>query len=158
VQIYCETISDLLAETSPQTGAPTVPNLPIRESPTGGFYVVDLSEYVISSYEDASRMINLGLENRAMAPTLMNTTSSRSHTILCMKVTSAQGDTGKLQLVDLAGSERIRRTTSSGVRLSEARSINASLSALGNVITGLAKVSVCEREGARGKGREGRLR
>ena len=35
-------------------------------------------------------------------------------------------------------SERIRRTTSSGVRLSEARSINASLSALGNVIAALA--------------------
>ena len=84
----------------------------------------------------------MGLENRAMAPTLMNITSSRSHTVLTVKVTSENSShyrkAGKLLLVDLAGSERIRRTTSSGVRLSEARSINASLSALGNVIAALA--------------------
>ncbi|GMH75444.1 hypothetical protein TL16_g06766 [Triparma laevis f. inornata] len=90
----------------------------------------------------AQSLINMGLENRAMAPTLMNITSSRSHTVLTVKVTSENSShyrkAGKLLLVDLAGSERIRRTTSSGVRLSEARSINASLSALGNVIAALA--------------------
>ena len=41
-------------------------------------------------------------------------------------------------LADLAGSERVRKTTSTGVRLQEAKHINASLSALGNVISGLA--------------------
>jgi kinesin family member 5 len=44
-----------------------------------------------------------------------------------------------LTLVDLAGSERVRNTTSSGTRLEEAKHINASLSALGNVISSLAK-------------------
>ena len=39
----------------------------------------------------------------------------------------------KLLMVDLAGSERVRRTVSKGARLSEAKSINSSLSALGNV-------------------------
>ena len=39
--------------------------------------------------------------------------------------------------MDLAGSERVRRTTSSGVRLEEAKAINLSLSALSNVITAL---------------------
>lgn len=41
-------------------------------------------------------------------------------------------------MVDLAGSERVRRTISKGTRLSEAKSINTSLSALGNVIASLA--------------------
>jgi hypothetical protein len=40
----------------------------------------------------------------------------------------------RLVLVDLAGSERVRRTTSKGQRLEEAKHINASLSTLGNVI------------------------
>ena len=44
----------------------------------------------------------------------------------------------KLLMVDLAGSERVRRTVSKGTRLSEAKSINTSLSALGNVIAALA--------------------
>ena len=41
-------------------------------------------------------------------------------------------------LADLAGSERVRRTTSTGIRLQEAKHINASLSALGNVISSLS--------------------
>lgn len=45
---------------------------------------------------------------------------------------------GRLVLADLAGSERVRRTTSTGIRLDEAKHINASLSALGNVVSGLA--------------------
>jgi kinesin family protein 3/17 len=44
-------------------------------------------------------------------------------------------------MVDLAGSERVRRTVSKGARLSEAKSINTSLSALGNVIAALAEQS-----------------
>lgn len=108
-----------------------------------------------------------------MAPTLMNATSSRSHTVLTLTITQrgltdrsgpggagenvgggprggvggGAGDAGtgmartvrsKLLMVDLAGSERVRRTFSKGTRLSEAKSINTSLSALGNVIAALA--------------------
>lgn len=42
-------------------------------------------------------------------------------------------------MVDLAGSERVGKTKSSGDRLNEAKLINKSLSALGNVIAGLTK-------------------
>jgi hypothetical protein len=152
-------------------------------------------------------LINLGLENRAIAPTLMNATSSRSHTVLTLsleqristavqpqgqgqgqgqggaegggamaaatpslsrnpsegsatsgsstvmasrKKQQQQGSSGqytktlrsKLLMVDLAGSERVRRTVSKGARLSEAKSINTSLSALGNVIAALAEQNV----------------
>lgn len=44
-------------------------------------------------------------------------------------------------LVDLAGSERIHRSASQGARLPEAKSINSSLSALGNVIAALADLN-----------------
>eukprot|EP01029_Cantina_marsupialis_P011082 TRINITY_DN2487_c0_g1_i2.p1 TRINITY_DN2487_c0_g1~~TRINITY_DN2487_c0_g1_i2.p1 ORF type:complete len:805 (-),score=213.91 TRINITY_DN2487_c0_g1_i2:41-2455(-) len=84
---------------------------------------------------------------RVMGPTSMNVTSSRSHTLLTVHVRQEfdQVDdepskvlNGKLVLVDLAGSERVRRTSSSGARLEEAKSINVSLSALGNVIAALS--------------------
>ena len=40
---------------------------------------------------------------------------------------------GKLNLVDLAGSERVMVTGATGKRLEESKSINKSLSTLGNV-------------------------
>lgn len=52
-------------------------NLAIREDPHRGFYVEGLQEYVVRNYAEAEALINLGLENRAIAPTLMNATSSR---------------------------------------------------------------------------------
>ena len=46
---------------------------------------------------------------------------------------------GKLNLVDLAGSERVNVTGATGKRLEESKSINGSLSALGNVIAALTQ-------------------
>ena len=84
----------------------------------------------------------------------MNDTSSRSHTILHVDVYQTKSVRSKfrsidpneeveqiqarLVLVDLAGSERVRRTTSKGQRLVEAKHINQSLSILGNVIQSLS--------------------
>ncbi len=45
--------------------------------------------------------------------------------------------TGKLNLVDLAGSERISKSGAEGTRMQEAKKINLSLSALGDVIHSL---------------------
>ena len=46
---------------------------------------------------------------------------------------------GKLYLVDLAGSEKVSKTGAEGAVLEEAKNINKSLSALGNVISALAE-------------------
>ena len=82
----------------------------------------------------------------------MNDVSSRSHAVFIIIVEQMtvledesfhchekpkQVKVGKLNLVDLAGSERVRVTGATGKRLEESKSINQSLSALGNVIAAL---------------------
>lgn len=136
-------------------------SLPVREDPARGFYVEGLSEYTCSTFQDALNLLNAGLENRVLGSTAMNATSSRSHTLLFVKVEtrtpvalgSGEAATGKagvqgvvyrrsqLMLCDLAGSERVRRTSSRGARLEEARAINASLHTLGQVISALSVLS-----------------
>merc|ERR1719167_795713 len=88
-------------------------------------------------------VVDEGKANRAVATTNMNAQSSRSHSIFLIQV--AQENkltetklTGKLYLVDLAGSEKIGKTGAEGMGLEEAKNINKSLSALGNVIAALA--------------------
>ena len=46
-----------------------------------------------------------------------------------------------LHLIDLAGSERVGRSAATGDRLEEAKSINKSLSAIGDVMSALASKS-----------------
>ena len=57
----------------------------------------------------------------------------------CINIWKLKGTTtsGKLVLVDLAGSEMVRKTNASGQQLEEAKTINKSLSALGQVINAL---------------------
>jgi kinesin family protein C2/C3 len=74
----------------------------------------------------------------------MNQHSSRSHMMLTVKVLGTNemaGITsiGTLHLIDLAGSERLSRSHATGDRLLEARNINRSLAALGNVMEALQK-------------------
>lgn len=74
----------------------------------------------------------------------MNEHSSRSHSIFLINVKQENTETqkklsGKLYLVDLAGSEKVSKTGAEGDVLEEAKNINKSLSALGNVISGLAE-------------------
>lgn len=81
--------------------------------------------------------------NSATAATNMNETSSRSHSILIIYVTTIINNglpvTGKLYLVDLAGSERLDKSGVTGQTLKETQYINKSLSALGDVMEGLQK-------------------
>ena len=72
----------------------------------------------------------------------MNSRSSRSHLVAILKVQqkkSGVNTVGKLYVCDLAGSEMVRKTEAEGKRLQEAKAINRSLSALGNVINALTQ-------------------
>jgi hypothetical protein len=83
-----------------------------------------------------------GEANRSTGATAMNARSSRSHSVVIVRVEAVSRETnvktrGALFLVDLAGSERVARSEASGDRLLEARHINKSLSALGDVVSAL---------------------
>ncbi|CAG0904101.1 unnamed protein product [Darwinula stevensoni] len=73
----------------------------------------------------------------------MNEHSSRSHSVFLINVKQLNLEnqkmlSGKLYLVDLAGSEEVSKTGVEGTVLDEAKNINKTLSALGNVISALA--------------------
>jgi len=132
LQIYMENIYDLLsAESKP---------LPLREDPSGEVYVQDLVQVRLQDPSQALALLNTGLSNRIMGSQNVNQTSSRSHIVLTLSV-STQTSAARLTLVDLAGSERVRKTSSTGLRLDEAKFINASLSTLGKVINSLGSQS-----------------
>src|ERR1700736_3579032 len=72
----------------------------------------------------------------------MNAESSRSHSIFVLTISQKNVETGSVRsgqlfLVDLAGSEKVGKTGATGQTLEEAKKINKSLSALGNVINSL---------------------
>ncbi|KAG1674732.1 hypothetical protein FOA52_013567 [Chlamydomonas sp. UWO 241] len=153
LQIYNEVISDMLK--------PERTNLTIREDRRRGVFVEGLSEWVVRSPGEVYLLMQRGQAMRATGATKLNDVSSRSHAvciIIVEKCTSAVPDdqlaavaastprgvdatynikVGKLNLVDLAGSERVHVTGAVGKRLEESKKINASLSALGNVIAAL---------------------
>merc|ERR1719460_1758194 len=97
-------------------------------------------EFVVSE-EDVYQLIALAEKVRAVGATRLNQTSSRSHVIFMLSCTQKLPDgtekVGKLNLVDLAGSEKVWKSGSQGDTLEEAKKINWSLSALGNVINSL---------------------
>ncbi|BFZ55143.1 hypothetical protein PYCC9005_002182 [Savitreella phatthalungensis] len=134
MEIYMERIRDLLA--------PANDNLPIHEDKQRGVYVKGLLEVYVSSLDEVYQVLSQGGASRAVSSTNMNTESSRSHSIFVVTITQKNVETGsakmgQLNLVDLAGSEKVGKTGASGQTLEEAKKINKSLSALGNVINAL---------------------
>uniref|UniRef100_A0A2K6EVK3 Kinesin-like protein n=1 Tax=Propithecus coquereli TaxID=379532 RepID=A0A2K6EVK3_PROCO len=104
------------------------------------------TERFVCSPDEVMDTIDEGKSNRHVAVTNMNEHSSRSHSIFLINVKQENTQTeqklsGKLYLVDLAGSEKVSKTGAEGAVLDEAKNINKSLSALGNVISALAEGS-----------------
>jgi kinesin family protein 5 len=141
VEIYLEKIQDLLAEK--WTSHAASQNLNIRELDDRGPRVQGCREVRVTSPKELLKLARLGASRRHVAATRMNDRSSRSHSIFSINVTHTDPEDGRLfdgtlHLVDLAGSERQLQARSEGSRLNEARTINRSLSNLGNVIVALA--------------------
>lgn len=137
-------------------------NLKIKESPVRGLFVEDAVELSVSSQQEILQAVKTATLNRAFGMTNLNEHSSRSHMVFSLLVEQrgsgiaaeqnsslAESQTsssaaalggvkrGKLFIVDLAGSERVGKTGATGDRLEEAKMINKSLAALGNVINAL---------------------
>ena len=93
------------------------------------------------------RMMLFGSQQRKTASTNLNDNSSRAHSMLTLYMKQIQQNQegvsyvfqNKLCLVDLAGSERVRESGVTGIHFQEATDINKSLTALGRVISILAK-------------------
>jgi kinesin family member C2/C3 len=107
-------------------------------------FVEGASESVVPSAAALESCFELAMSRRATAATYLNAESSRSHLICMMRMQRRDKITGttvksKLSFVDLAGSERVARSGAleEKDRLDEARAINKSLSALGDVISAL---------------------
>ncbi|CAL8257953.1 unnamed protein product [Lota lota] len=145
LEIYNERVLDLLNKrpsSAPKGG------LRVREHPTDGPYVENLSRHVVHDFGDVKELMASGNANRTTASTGMNDASSRSHAMFTINFTQAQFDSvlpcetqSKIHLVDLAGSERADATQATGTRLKEGASINKSLVTLGSVISALADIS-----------------
>lgn len=134
-EIYMDKIRDLLDVSKV--------NLSVHEDKNRVPYVKGATERFVSSPEDVFEVIEEGKSNRHVAVTNMNEHSSRSHSVFLINVKQENLEnqkklSGKLYLVDLAGSEKVSKTGAEGSVLDEAKNINKSLSALGNVISALA--------------------
>uniref|UniRef100_A0A3Q2TFA5 Kinesin-like protein n=1 Tax=Fundulus heteroclitus TaxID=8078 RepID=A0A3Q2TFA5_FUNHE len=122
----------------------TKTNLSVHEDKYRVPYVKGCTERFVTSPEEVMDVIDEGKANRHVAVTNMNEHSSRSHSIFLINIKQENVETeqklcGKLYLVDLAGSEKVSKTGAEGAVLDEAKNINKSLSALGNVISALAE-------------------
>lgn len=87
-------------------------------------FVEGLIEKKINSYKSGINLLIEGEKTRRMASTLMNTESSRSHTIFTILVETQtteddmiKSKKARLHIVDLAGSERVKHTNVEGERL-----------------------------------------
>lgn len=138
LEIYNENIRDLLGDPEAR--------LDVKEDKDKGVFVQDLSKVPTKSVDEMLEVMFKGDKNRSVGATAMNQDSSRSHSIFTIYVEMSENlpgvvepkiKAGKLNLVDLAGSERQSKTQATGQRLEEAKKINLSLSALGNVISAL---------------------
>jgi len=116
----------------------------IREDSATGVYVAGATEELVTDKSAVLSAMERGARSRVTAATRFHEGSSRSHSVFTYTVTQRNLETqrvkrGRLVLVDLAGSEMVRKTGASGQQLEEAKAINVSLSALGNVINALAE-------------------
>ena len=139
IELYNEEIRDLLGD-DPKA------KLQLKEHPDKGVYIKDCTEVVTDKLQELDDAMEKGEANRTVGATLMNATSSRSHSLFSIVIEASETDAetgkehvtrGKLNLVDLAGSERPAKTGATGARMKEGIKINMSLTALGNVISAL---------------------
>ena len=132
VQIYQEKIQDLLNQRK---------QLEIHMDRTGQYIAQNATWHTVRNTDETLHMYHEALKMRSTSATEMNAVSSRSHTILMLKLfwdePHLPGSRAQLNLIDLAGSEKLNQSGATGETMREAIHINKSLSALGNVVSKL---------------------
>lgn len=161
-EIYNDKVFDLFEP--PEKRTPS--GLPLRDS-GGKTVVVGLTERPCSSLKEFEVMYDQANVNRSTSATKvcdcvrktscldssgdqcsnhgveqLNAHSSRSHAILCVKLTITSGDRVRVSTasaIDLAGSEDNRRTDNGKERMVESASINKSLFVLAQCVEAISK-------------------
>ena len=135
VELYNEKIYDLLEEED-YNKTYEIRGIPPKIE---GVKTIDITDIDL-----ATDIINFGIDNRSTRATYMNDVSSRSHSILSLRLTRRQSSPNRvtrstLHLVDLAGSEKLIGSLTDEGAITELTNINRSLSTLGKVVRALAK-------------------
>ncbi|MCD9646836.1 hypothetical protein HAX54_037032 [Datura stramonium] len=144
LEIYMGYLKDLLNPHSQTTKSifPLPPCLSIQTHPDGEIEIENLVTIQVHDLNQAMRLYKLGCGFRSTASTNSNRTSSRSHCMIRISISTFSASerrrlTNKLWMIDLGGSERVLKTKALGRRFEEGKAINLSLSALGDVIHAL---------------------
>ncbi|KAL8673354.1 MAG: hypothetical protein Q9168_002233 [Polycauliona sp. 1 TL-2023] len=136
-EIYNDRVFDLLEAPEKRT----MSGLHLRDN-GGKTVVVGLTERPCESLKEFEKMYDDANVNRSTSATKLNAHSSRSHAILCFKVTMTTGDEVRVSTasaIDLAGSEDNRRTDNGKERLVESASINKSLFVLAKCVEAISQ-------------------
>jgi len=136
VELYNEQVYDLLSAGNQ--------SLRVFDNKDKGVTILGMEELLVRNRAEVYALLKKGADRRKTASTLMNITSSRSHSVFTLTVTTRQTVAneellriGKIHLVDLAGSESVGKSGAVNQRAREAGNINTSLLALGRVINAL---------------------
>lgn len=96
-EIYCSQLYDLLHERA---------KLVLREDGNSNINVVGIMTIEVASADELLQCIDKGNEQRITSTTSANYDSSRSHSILQIRIMEGTNEVGKLCFIDLAGNER----------------------------------------------------
>ena len=144
VQIYRDNLGDLLSDSGRE-------RVDITFDRDTGVALTGATTRTVTSAAALMELFHEGDKRRVTTATAMNPESSRGHSALVLWVASRARDEneavtagqriGKLTIIDLAGYERFSKTgisNSNPIMKDEAKTINASLLALGHVVTALS--------------------
>ncbi|KAK3072040.1 hypothetical protein LTR53_007550 [Teratosphaeriaceae sp. CCFEE 6253] len=137
-EIYNDRVFDLFEPPEKRTPA----GLPIRDTGNGKTQVVGLTERPCTSLKEFELLYDQANVNRSTSATKLNAHSSRSHAVLCVKVTQITGNATRVSTasaIDLAGSEDNRRTDNKDARMVESASINRSLFVLAQCVEAIGR-------------------
>ena len=136
-EIYNDKVFDLFEAPEKRT----LTGLPLRDN-GGKTIVVGLTERPCGTLKDFEKLYDQANVNRSTSATKLNAHSSRSHAVLCVKLSITTGDETRVSTasaIDLAGSEDNRRTDNNRERLVESSSINKSLFVLAQCVEAISK-------------------
>jgi len=129
IEIYNEKVYDLLSDTYQDS-------IYTKGSRYGGSTRVKIQDS-----DDARRILEQGNKNRHVRSTVNNSSSSRSHAMFTIFVSTKSENSqtaAAFHLVDLAGSEGLRTTNHHGIAQKEGVNINQGLLSVGKVIQALS--------------------